>query len=175
MYREKKLWRQVATDLARMVSIGRWPVGSIIPGEIELAKHYQVSRDTMRKAIEALVRVGMFERKPHVGTRVISNSRSQVLQHEFSSIRTLDDFGSKFRRTIQNTRTVILDEKLAGMLGLAAGQERFVFDNIRTDPNSGEVIVVTHVYVDPRDRHVYEMAKDHPDELIFNLIEDIPQ
>ena len=41
------------------VSLGRWTVGSIIPNEIDLAKRYKVSRDTMRKALTYLTQQGL--------------------------------------------------------------------------------------------------------------------
>ena len=48
---QKKIWHKVAEEISLQVSLGKWPVGSIIPGEIELAKQFNVSRDTMRKAL----------------------------------------------------------------------------------------------------------------------------
>ncbi|WP_418541909.1 hypothetical protein [Parasutterella excrementihominis] len=43
---QKKIWHKVAEEISLQVSLGKWPVGSIIPGEIELAKQFNVSRDT---------------------------------------------------------------------------------------------------------------------------------
>ena len=40
--------------LVAKITSGDWPVGSIIPGEIELAEQLSVSRDTVRKALDAL-------------------------------------------------------------------------------------------------------------------------
>ena len=51
---QKKIWHKVAEEISLQVSLGKWPVGSIIPGEIELAKQFNVSRDTMRKALAYL-------------------------------------------------------------------------------------------------------------------------
>ena len=72
---QKKIWHKVAEEISLQVSLGKWPVGSIIPGEIELAKQFNVSRDTMRKALAYLSQQGLFERKAHVGTRVKARTR----------------------------------------------------------------------------------------------------
>ena len=57
---QKKIWHKVAEEISLQVSLGKWPVGSIIPGEIELAKQFNVSRDTMRKALAYLSQQGLF-------------------------------------------------------------------------------------------------------------------
>jgi GntR family transcriptional regulator len=44
--------------------------GSKIPGELKLAQEHQVSRVTVRRALEALAKEGMIMRKPGVGTLV---------------------------------------------------------------------------------------------------------
>ena len=65
----KKLWQEVSEKLVAKITSGDWPVGSIIPGEIELAEQLSVSRDTVRKALDALVKAELVERRPHIGTR----------------------------------------------------------------------------------------------------------
>jgi GntR family transcriptional regulator len=49
---------------------GRTVPGSKIPGELKLAQEHQVSRVTVRRALEALAKEGMIMRKPGVGTLV---------------------------------------------------------------------------------------------------------
>ena len=75
---QKKIWHKVAEEISLQVSLGKWPVGSIIPGEIELAKQFNVSRDTMRKALAYLSQQGLFERYP----RHIQNVERLVLNEE---------------------------------------------------------------------------------------------
>jgi GntR family transcriptional regulator len=49
---------------------GRMVVGHKIPGELKLADEHQVSRVTVRRALEALTKEGLILRKPGVGTLV---------------------------------------------------------------------------------------------------------
>ena len=72
----KKLWQEVSEKLVAKITSGDWPVGSIIPGEIELAEQLSVSRDTVRKALDALVKAELVERRPHIGTRVKAKSKT---------------------------------------------------------------------------------------------------
>lgn len=90
---QKKIWHKVAEEISLQVSLGKWPVGSIIPGEIELAKQFNVSRDTMRKALAYLSQQGLFERKAHVGTRVKARTRTGRFLNEYNDIRGIDHYG----------------------------------------------------------------------------------
>ena len=61
---------QIAVDLHQRISEGEWRAGDKIPPEVELAKRYQVSRMTLRKALGQLADEGILERKPGNGTFV---------------------------------------------------------------------------------------------------------
>src|SRR5579859_8027297 len=51
----KLLWQQVADDLRSELDSGALAADARLPGELELADQYGVSRDTIRRAIQELV------------------------------------------------------------------------------------------------------------------------
>ena len=46
-----KAWEQVASQLQELIVTGYWKKGERLPGEIELAKQFGVSRSTLREAL----------------------------------------------------------------------------------------------------------------------------
>ncbi|QPL55121.1 GntR family transcriptional regulator [Vibrio navarrensis] len=58
--------------------------GDMLPGskisEPELAKHYQVSRGPLREAIMRVEGLGLIERAPHIGARVITFSPEKLIE-----------------------------------------------------------------------------------------------
>jgi DNA-binding GntR family transcriptional regulator len=52
-------WRVIATDLRAAILDGRYPAGGALPSEPELVRKYEVSRPTVRKAIDTLVSEGL--------------------------------------------------------------------------------------------------------------------
>ncbi|WP_342352968.1 GntR family transcriptional regulator, partial [Methylobacterium frigidaeris] len=42
------LWAQVARDLRAGIASGRYPIGSLLPTELELCEQYGMSRHTVR-------------------------------------------------------------------------------------------------------------------------------
>jgi len=53
------LWRQVADDIRADISTGKLAPGARLPGELDLADAYDVSRDTIRRAIAELASEGL--------------------------------------------------------------------------------------------------------------------
>lgn len=52
------LWQQVCDDLRAGMDSGELAADARLPGELELAEQYGVSRDTIRRAIQELVTEG---------------------------------------------------------------------------------------------------------------------
>ncbi|WP_307256361.1 FadR/GntR family transcriptional regulator [Oikeobacillus pervagus] len=65
---------QVATQMEQLIETGTWPVGEKIPPEMELMVEFDVSRNTLREAVRALVHAGLLETKQGSGTIVRSSS-----------------------------------------------------------------------------------------------------
>lgn len=170
---QKPVWKKIAEEISLEVSLGRWTVGSIIPNEIDLAKRYKVSRDTMRKALTYLTQQGLFERKPHIGTRVKSRTRTGKFLSELDGIRDIDHYGNQYPRKIQNVTQLVVDEELAERLSLKPGDLVIRFKNIRVASEKvQETVVVTYVSPHPAEAaEVLEIVKKRPEELIITLAE----
>ncbi|KAA9301773.1 MULTISPECIES: GntR family transcriptional regulator [Aerococcus] len=80
-----KLHEQVANDLRKKIENGTYPENSLIPKELDLVKEYEVSRTTIRTAIQTLVNEGYLHRKKKAGTKVISNKIDQSFTHIIES------------------------------------------------------------------------------------------
>lgn len=65
------LYHQVRELLRGQIESGQLPVGETLPTEMELKKTFNISRSTVRNAIQDLVNEGLIRAKPGVGTVVI--------------------------------------------------------------------------------------------------------
>jgi DNA-binding FadR family transcriptional regulator len=77
--RASTLATQVADQLREQLASGRWPVGTRIPGEQELAESLGVSRNTIREALRALVHLGLLEARVGDGTYVRVTSELEAV------------------------------------------------------------------------------------------------
>ena len=69
------LSKQVSDKLEKMIENGDYAVGERIPTEVELMNMFDVSRNTIREAIQSLTSAGVLEVKQGDGTYVRSSNR----------------------------------------------------------------------------------------------------
>lgn len=72
---------QVVKQIEQLIEQGKWQVGEKIPPEQQLVEQFDVSRNTLREAIRALVHAGLLETKQGSGTIVRSSSSLGVALH----------------------------------------------------------------------------------------------
>ncbi|MDW0109786.1 FadR/GntR family transcriptional regulator [Sporosarcina aquimarina] len=75
------LVEQVVTQIEQLIESGHWQIGDRLPAEMQLMKEFDVSRNTLREAIRALVHAGLLETKQGSGTVVKSSSAFGVALH----------------------------------------------------------------------------------------------
>ncbi|MCA1408730.1 FadR family transcriptional regulator [Ensifer sp. IC3342] len=61
---------QVVDQLGKAIVSGEFPVGSILPGDPELAARFRVSRTVLREAMKTLAAKGLVVPRARIGTRV---------------------------------------------------------------------------------------------------------
>lgn len=79
---QKNLSYILAEKLAQRILKGEYPVGSILPGEMELGALFNVSRTAVREAVKTLTAKGMLLPRPRIGTRVMPRTQWNFLDKE---------------------------------------------------------------------------------------------
>ena len=168
------LWQKLANRLARRIANGRYPLGSLLPTELELAQSESVSRNTVRAALAELQSRGLISRRPHEGTRVVSTGGAANFHQKLSSLEDIARFGHDYTREITDVRFIVADERLSNAVNCPVGTRFLRFTNIRRglaleDP----AVVCTKVFVPPEYLDVVDYARVHGEELIISLIESM--
>ncbi|MGC5166489.1 GntR family transcriptional regulator [Luteimicrobium sp. DT211] len=119
------LYRQLYEDLLAAIRGGDYAVGDRIPTEAELRAQYSVSAITVRRALDMLRQDGYVERRPRIGTTVISTEPTRQTQQIGSApvvglvLTSFDDtFGARL---------------LEGALDAAQGEAHLVVERTRGD------------------------------------------
>lgn len=90
---------QIHNQLRENIEDGKWKVGEKIPAERELAAHFDVSRMTLRQAIQALVDEGILERRVGSGTFVANRK----VQEKMSGVTSFTDLMQSIGKTPSST------------------------------------------------------------------------
>ncbi|GGC87212.1 GntR family transcriptional regulator [Enterococcus wangshanyuanii] len=110
MRRKSVLYLDVAEEIKANIMNGTYPVGSLLPTETELEQLFDVSKITVRRAIELLSSEELVEKKSGKGTTVLSNRPYNKLSKAGTFTEYLNDSGQKVAKKILNLEQVKLSE-----------------------------------------------------------------
>ena len=82
-------YKAIYTALMQQIRDGAYPVGSLLPPEIELCQQFDVSRHTIREAIRMLNEGGIVSRRAGVGTRVETTKATTRYTQQISQLSDL--------------------------------------------------------------------------------------
>jgi GntR family transcriptional regulator len=167
------LYAQVAQRLASSITEGRFPVGSLLPTEMELCDQYLASRPTVRLALQELQAMGLVSRRKRVGTRVESASPSVGFSQSLSSLDGLVQLAEHQIRLVKRVTPVVIDRDQARELGCAPGSRWIHIEVLRLGEGGDPKRPVgwTDTYIDGDYEDVPKLLKKSPKMLISSLIE----
>lgn len=145
MDRKRPLHVKISEDILIKIKKEKYRKDEFIPREVDLAKHYKVSRPTVRQAIGTLVDLGYLERKKGVGTRV----KGKITQ-EFTHV--IQSFDTEMEQKGLEPETKVLsfkDEKSTEIISekLNIALDTDVFKLVRLRYASGETNVLVTSYI----------------------------
>lgn len=115
-------YQLVAMRLREEIEAGRYPLGSLLPTELEISAQFNVSRATVREAIRQLQVDGLVSRRAGVGTRVEASQPLGQYSQSGSSIEELISDGKKIRVVPHEMDDIVAHGALAEQLKCNAGQ-----------------------------------------------------
>jgi DNA-binding GntR family transcriptional regulator len=164
------LYLQVANRLLEGIQGGNYPVGSLLPTEVELSVLYGVSRQTVRHAIAQLRQKGLLSARKGVGTRVESIREARRFNYSAQSVRDLFTLAAETEMTVQKRRMIAVRGPLAAQLGCRSGHRWLHLACLRVIINESRPLGWTDIYVDGR---LARIVRNHGSfrSAVFGLIE----
>jgi DNA-binding GntR family transcriptional regulator len=135
------LYAALAQQLVDEIATGEFPVGSLLPTELELSEIHGVSRQTVRQALKQLADAGFVSRRPRIGTRV---ERDRAMSRYSMSVGSITDFAAyakQSRLVIHEITAVEARGKLAARIGCREGTQWLHLLGTRIAPGAEKVAV----------------------------------
>lgn len=156
---------RVAADLRTRIEAGEWAPGEKMPGEHDLCAHYDVSRATIRTALQDLESRGLTVTRHGLGTLVTANAVTGQ-----ADLRRLESMTETIRRHGRTPgmayRSIVLrpaTEDEAGKLSLEGGDEVIATERALTADD--EIVAFSY---DVIPRHIFPADFD-PSEVAGSL------
>lgn len=145
------LYVQIAERLRDNIRIGKWKEGDKIPTEVDLCNIYNVSRITIRKAIDELVKEGLLHRKRAKGTFVTSFTEPS---DNFTIVKgfteEMKELGEKARTMDVKLEIKKADKRLAMNLNINVGDKIIILKRVRGDSKEAFVYAITYFKYDEK-------------------------
>jgi GntR family transcriptional regulator len=116
------LYSRVETVLANEITDGELKVGDQLPTEDSLIARFEVSRITVRRAIQNLVSRGLVEIRRGKGTFVAAPKLTQELRELSGFVEDMHALGRKPTARVIGKEIVTADATVAGQLVLTKGE-----------------------------------------------------
>jgi GntR family transcriptional regulator len=176
------LYQQIYEQLRGKISGGQLKPGDALPTEADLVEQYQVSRATVRQALDALVQDGLIYRERGRGTFVAHPTVQQGLTRLVSFTEDMRSRGFEPGSRVLSAQLVPASEEMAGRLDVEPGEELARIERLRLadgEPMSIESSYLIHRVCPGILRHDYaanslrQMLEQHYDVRIASASQAI--
>ena len=139
------LYYQLKEKLAEKIASHQWKPGEKIPSEAELCDAYSVSRITVRKAIEDLVRSGQLIKHQGKGTFVTNVSMEHKFSKFYSFSEELTRSGMTERAQILSFEIIEADGEVSEKLSMQEGEQVFMVKRLRMADEMPYTVEVSYI------------------------------
>jgi GntR family transcriptional regulator len=87
-------YQQLAKTLSNEIARRVYPVGSLLPTELQLSSQFGASRSTVRQALRQLSENGMISARPGIGTKVISERPASQYRQVMQSLADVRQYAA---------------------------------------------------------------------------------
>lgn len=129
---EKPLYAQVVEAIKQKISNNYWTLGMMISSENELAKEFDVSVGTIKKALSVLVQEGILYRRQGRGTFVASPDFSKSFSRFFRYGQFKGEESEVPGSQFLSAEVIQAPTEIAAALQLVAGEDILFMKRVRT-------------------------------------------
>jgi len=162
------LYAQIEDALAASMADGTLPEGSQLPPEESLIAQFNVSRTTVRQAIQNLANRGQVEIRRGKGTFVAKSKITQELTHLTGFVEDMQAQGRQASARVLQKEIVAATKHVAACLGLAEGARVVRIRRVRLA--DGTPVSLDETYL-PHAIGKKVLSNDLEKEPIFSLLE----
>ena len=163
-------YKDIAASLLRDIARGHFPVGRLLPTEVELCERFAASRHTVREALRIVTEKGLLVRRRGAGSVVIAAAPPNVFTHSVGSLEEWMRYPTDTFRETVDTADVAADRKLAALLKCEPDKRWFRISSVRRSNLVPEPLGWTEIYVLPKYAEVVKRS-DHGRTPVHQQIE----
>ncbi len=138
-------YQQLYAILRDEIINARWKPGDMMPSETEMIEQFDVSRITVRQALELLVEEGLIYRRRGRGTFVAVPGIEQGLNRIISFTEDMRRRGLHPGTDVLSTSVVPASEEIAGKLKVPVGEDLARYERLRLADGEPLSVEISHL------------------------------
>ncbi|HLR35730.1 MAG TPA: GntR family transcriptional regulator [Tissierellales bacterium] len=139
------LYYQLMDIIIEMIEVENLKENDKLPSERELCEQYDVSRSTVRQAIQELEKEGYIYREHGKGTFVSPKKLKQDLLGFYSFTEEMKKMGKKPTSKVLDFKVIECNEKVAKKMKLEIGDKVYEFTRLRLADNEPMMLETSYV------------------------------
>ena len=164
-----KKYQQLFKQIQKTIQNETYAVGDFLPSEHELMNQYQVSRDTVRKALSLLQEEGLIKKIRGQGSQVVKEETVNFPVSNLTSYQELvQELGLRSKTNVVSLDKIIIDKKSSLTTGFP--EFRMVWKVVRQRVVDDQVSVLDIDYLDME--LIPGLSREIAEQSIYSYIED---
>ena len=164
-----KKYQQLYKQIEKAIHEETYAVGYFLPSEHELMDQYQVSRDTVRKALALLQEEGLIKKIRGQGSQVIKEETVNFPVSNLTSYQELvQELGLRSKTNVVSLDKIIIDKKTSQLTGFP--EFRMVWKVVRQRVVDDLVSVLDIDYLDME--LIPKLTREIAEQSIYSYIEN---
>jgi len=147
--RSRLRYQEVANSLLGQIANNQYPIGAMLPSELELCQQFSVSRYTIREALRRLDDMGVVSRRQGSGTMVQAREPAAKYVQTLGSLGEFLQYPEDTRLHVLRSRERIADKALAEELDGRIRRRWFHIEALRRR-SDGLPVCWSNIYVQPK-------------------------
>lgn len=136
---------EIYNELKKQIEAGKHKIGQCIPSEGELMEAYDVSRDTVRKALGMLENEGYIQKSRGKAAVVVEKKDYKFPFSDIASFKELNqNLGRKTETEVENLEILTDRKRIRGIF--EEDNEKELYELFRVRKIDGEHVIIDHDY-----------------------------
>ncbi|WNJ97984.1 GntR family transcriptional regulator [Vibrio ruber] len=125
------LYKKVMLDLKSRIDSDELNIGDMLPTEKALIEHYSVSRSTIRKAIDELVKLGLVEKRQGSGSSIVSKTLANSMSNLVTTQEMLANSDKSLVYKVVEFQLMSADKEIAEFLKVSPAEKIYFIRRIK--------------------------------------------
>lgn len=163
------IYKQIESHIRNLIQSKTLKQGELIPSEKQLSEEFNVTRMTVRSALNNLVKDGYITRQRGVGSIVLANKVYDNISAVSGFTKEMENKGYKVSNILEELNVIEADEELMNKLNLTEKENVWEIKRIRLANDKKISYMETYMPV----KLFPNLKKSHCEGSLYNYVEEV--